>query len=212
MLKSILQSCIPSAVFLRRLPTEFTNHVLLTFDDGPHPEATPAILETLQQYNARAIFFVVGDRIDRAPELLKAINDQGHALGNHSYSHPMREPFRYRAYCDELARCDAEIHRHVSAPVYYHRPPLGSISFATAVAPRQQGLRTVLWSCSAEDWRFASDADAVTTANQLSQTLRPRDILLMHDEKLFTVTLLQHLLPALVERGLRFDVAVERKL
>ena len=83
--------------------------VLLTFDDGPHPESTPVVLELLKQYNARAIFFVVGARIQRAPHLLKIILDEGHAIGNHSYSHPIEKQFWLAPYLRDLKRVRAPL-------------------------------------------------------------------------------------------------------
>src|SRR5665213_488321 len=65
-----------------------SNSILFTFDDGPHPDVTPRILSLLERYKARAVFFVVGARIPRAPHVLRTILEQGHALGNHSFSHP----------------------------------------------------------------------------------------------------------------------------
>ncbi|WP_203329080.1 polysaccharide deacetylase family protein [Candidatus Laterigemmans baculatus] len=205
MIKRLAIACIPNSVFLRRLPIGMGNCVLLTFDDGPHPETTPAVLQLLEPYNARAIFFVVGNRIHRAPSVLRMIEQAGHLLGNHSFSHPLREPFRYQAYLRDLQKCQQEILKQGATPSPYHRPPLGSISVATAIAPRKLGLRSVLWSRSSEDWRFRSEADAVSSAEQLAASTQPRDIVLMHDESPYTLILLKHLLPALVDRGLRFD-------
>lgn len=200
--KRFARTLVPSGLLLSRLPCSCGNSILLTFDDGPHPHATPAVLKVLKQFDARAIFFVVGDRVHRAPEMLQRILDEGHGLGNHSFSHPLDRPPGYAAYRRDLEQCQAEISLHTQHEPSLHRPPLGAITFATLFAPRAMGLRTLLWSVSSEDWRFRCDDDAERRAKILQQEISPRDIVLFHDERLHTVAALERLLPRLVERGI----------
>ena len=90
---------------VERLPPGDRDSVLLTFDDGPHPEGTPAVLEVLQRYGARAVFFVVGSRVPRAPEMLQRIAAAGHVLGNHSHAHPLGRQFGLRDYRRDIDAC-----------------------------------------------------------------------------------------------------------
>lgn len=209
-MRRLLSKCLPDRLFARRLPRSFDRHVLLTFDDGPHPDTTPAVLALLEEFGARAVFFVVGNRIQRAPHLLARVQQSGHALGNHSYGHPVDRPMGYQDYLRDLQQCQDEIERHCGSRPVLHRPPLGTISVATALAPRRLGLRSVLWSQSSEDWRFQSDAEADSCAARLERDIRPRDIVLMHDEKMYTATLLERLLPALRKRGLHLAPSIAR--
>ena len=109
-----------------RLRHNAGNNILLTFDDGPHPEATPAVLDLLREHEARAIFFVVGNRIQRAPQMLLRILDEGHWLGNHSHTHPNDRRMPYREYLAELRKCQQVIHDITGTSPRFHRPPLGS--------------------------------------------------------------------------------------
>lgn len=83
---------------------------------------------------------------------------------------------------------------------------------ATVVAPIVLALKSLLWSCSSEDWRLTSETEAAARADQLKPLIRGRDILLFHDEKQTTVALLDRLLPALKARGLRFDLDLEKAI
>src|SRR5262249_43297676 len=81
------------ACFGRRRKVNVANAVLLTFDDGPHAEITPSVLDRLRDFQARAVFFVVGNRIDGSADLLKRMMAEGHLIGNHTYTHPLgRDP------------------------------------------------------------------------------------------------------------------------
>src|SRR5437868_6880704 len=151
-LKRAAKLAIPRQFCAWELRPAAGDAVLLTFDDGPHPIATPAILDLLKEYQARAIFFVVGNRIQRAPDMLNRILDEGHLLGNHTFSHPLDRQMRMREYRRDLARCQEEVFRLTSSRPRFHRPPLGQLSVASLVAPRELGLFTLFWSCSAEDW------------------------------------------------------------
>ncbi|MEX2188679.1 MAG: polysaccharide deacetylase family protein [Pirellulales bacterium] len=186
--------------------------MLLTFDDGPHPQITPAVLECLARFEARALFFVVGNRIDRAPDLLARILERGHLLGNHSFAHPLDRKMSLREYAADLVRAQEEIHRRCGHRPLFHRPPLGRLSPATLLPPLRLGLTTVHWSRSSEDWRLRHQPDTIQAVRQaasnLGSTVQPRDIVLFHDESEPTVALLHQLLPTLRERGLRFDPAI----
>ena len=191
-----------------------SNAVLLTFDDGPHPESTPAVLSLLRRYNARAIFFVVGQRIPRAPHLLERILEEGHALGNHSYSHPAASRPPLGPYLKDLARCQREVERLTGERPRFFRPPLGRLSFSSLVAPRLLGLKTVLWSVDAYDWDLKSGEEAREAAARLGERVaapgeRPGDIVLMHDDHRYTGEILEAVLPRLAARGCDLHSALD---
>lgn len=190
----------PKTCFAYKIPTT-SRSVLLTFDDGPHPTVTREVLDILDLYAAKAVFFVVGNRIQRAPHMLREILDRGHVIGNHTYSHSTGKSFSLLEYKRDLLRCQAEVTRQVGYNMKLHRPPHGVISAATIFSPRLIGLRSVLWSLSSEDWRLSSFEQCAPTACQLAEIIQPKDILLLHDEKPYTPKLLYYLMPKIVEQG-----------
>jgi peptidoglycan/xylan/chitin deacetylase (PgdA/CDA1 family) len=200
--KKVAKLLLPRWLCVRRLRLEAGDAVLLTFDDGPHPRTTPAVLDRLKAYGARAVFFVVGNRIHRAPKMLNRIIGEGHFLGNHTYAHPADRRMRYREYLNDLARCQEEVFQLTGSRPRFHRPPMGELSLASLLAPRRLGLTTLIWSYSAEDWRFRSDDVAVARADEMAADVTARDIVLFHDERPHMLLTLDRLLPILKSRGL----------
>ena len=190
-----------------------TDTVLLTFDDGPHPESTPAALRLLKEYGARAIFFVVGARIERAPHLLRRILDEGHALGNHSFAHPNDGEPALSAYVKDLAKCQEHVERLTGERPKFFRPPHGRFSPTSFVAPKLLGLKTVLWSVDAHDWGLKAERDARGAAERLKETLaaspRRNDIVLMHDDHPYVETILGAALPLLAAQGCDLHSALD---
>jgi peptidoglycan/xylan/chitin deacetylase (PgdA/CDA1 family) len=185
------------------LPSDGEQAALLTFDDGPHPEGTPAVLDVLRRHNARAVFFVVGSRVARAPALLTRILEEGHVLGNHSFAHPLDRSMGFAEYRADLRRCQRLIEDLTGTVPKLFRPPLGQLSAAGWLASRLLGLQPVLWSIDSDDWRFRATADVDDAATRLSQQISGRpihDILLFHDERVYTAELLDRLLPAMTAR------------
>jgi peptidoglycan/xylan/chitin deacetylase (PgdA/CDA1 family)/glycosyltransferase involved in cell wall biosynthesis len=172
-------------------------HVSLTFDDGPHPAYTPAVLDRLRRYGAAATFYLIGERVAAAPHLSDRIAADGHALGNHTYTHPRfgllarAEPLR------ELTRCQDAVPQAAT-----FRPPFGRLTPGVLCAARRLGLPLVLWSIDSGDWQCASAADAVACAEQVLELVRPGDIVLLHDDRPWIESILDVLLPGLARRGL----------
>jgi peptidoglycan/xylan/chitin deacetylase (PgdA/CDA1 family) len=96
-------------VFGRRRKLNNPRSVLLTFDDGPHPDVTPAVLDRLRTYQARALFFIVGSRIEKAPEMLNRILAEGHRIGNHSFEHRLEKDPRLISYYFDVRRCQSQL-------------------------------------------------------------------------------------------------------
>lgn len=196
-----------------KLDDRLTNTLLLTFDDGPHPESTPAVLRLLRQYNARAIFFVVGARIERAPHLLRQILDEGHALGNHSFAHQNDGQPALRAYVKDLAKCQERVEELTGERPKFFRPPLGKFSVKSVVAPKLLGLTTVLWSIDAHDWGLKSEGAARDAAERLAEGLLAKpsrnDIVLMHDDHPYIGQILERVLPLLAERNCDLSTALD---
>jgi peptidoglycan/xylan/chitin deacetylase (PgdA/CDA1 family) len=200
---------IPAGVAQRRLKDRGRRSILLTFDDGPHPEITPAILAHLERFGARAIFFVVGREAEKRPDLLREIMARGHRLGNHSYSHPNDHVLPFRAYRRDLIRCQETIANAVGSEPRVFRPPLGILSLASLTASRSLNLRCMLWSVEGGEWGDRRSEDSPAIAERLASTVAPSDIVLLHDNNPKVPEILDRLLPILAERGDSFDHGIE---
>jgi peptidoglycan/xylan/chitin deacetylase (PgdA/CDA1 family) len=195
-----LRSLIPSRFLVRHLPAVASAAVLLTFDDGPDPEVTPAVLDRLENYGARAVFFVVGRRIAQAPHVLREVLDRGHAIGNHSFQHYNGRQPSYKKYLADLRRCQDAIHEACGVEARLFRPPLGRITPTTILAPWMIGLRTVTWSVDVQDWRCREPEEAVELGLRLGRIARGADIVLLHDDNRCVLDLLDVYLPTMVQR------------
>jgi len=154
--------------------------IALTFDDGPHPEHTPRVLDALDARGARATFFVVGDKARARPEVVRAIASAGHALGLHSWAHDRLFAARSTArLVADLVANRAAVEDAIGAPVTLVRPPVGLTSPSVASAVRALGLRVVGWSARAYDGLGSPSPE--TILRRLAPDLSPGAIVLLHD-------------------------------
>src|SRR5436305_10436022 len=123
-------------------------HPTLTFDDGPHPQGTPRVLDALDQAGAKAIFFLVGEQCERYPELVVEIERRGHEVGIHGYRHKVQARLPATAVQADLDKAIGAIGER-----RFHRPPLGIYSAAGLAAVRAVGMQPLLWSRWGKDWR-----------------------------------------------------------
>ncbi|MBG9792857.1 polysaccharide deacetylase [Paenibacillus dendritiformis] len=178
--------------------------IALTFDDGPDPKNTPAILELLKQYDAKATFFLVGWRLKDNPELAKRTLREGHEIGNHSYYHKY---FRRGISAAEIEEDMMKAHRLIkevtgTAPHLY-RPPGGYYNQQLVDVARANDYRIVMWSWhqDTKDW---SSPGVQRIVNKVLNSARNGDIVLMHDfaeGRSQTVEALKTILPELKKRG-----------
>lgn len=178
-LAPVLPGLGPALGIRHRLPEADAEAVALTFDDGPHPEGTPAVLETLREAGARATFFLVGEQVLRRPALVAEIVAAGHRVELHCHRH--RNLLRLSAgqFLDDAERARATIEEAGGQAIADHRPPYGIYSGAALRASRRRGWRPVLWSRWGRDW--ASRATARSIARHATAGVRGGDILLLHD-------------------------------
>jgi peptidoglycan-N-acetylglucosamine deacetylase len=200
---SIAKSCIPRQVLRQRLNRKGRGAVLLTFDDGPHPDATPRVLDLLDRWNARAVFFIPGTRVAEAPHLLSEILKRGHRLGNHTFSH--RVKVDYRAYVDDIQRCQQLLYDMTGQYPRYFRPPKGHLTLASYFAIKYCRLVIVRWSFDTGEHSNLRTATPEQRAACLLAHVQDRAIVLSHDDTEDTPQMLELALPRLVERG--FDLA-----
>ena len=184
--------------------------VALTFDDGPHPEITPQILDLLAAAGQRATFFCIGEHVERYPHLVRRIVAEGHALGLHSHTHSRWfntwMPGRVMADIERVAAACAAA-TGTPAPRLF-RPPVGLKNPMLAIAVAKLGLRTVTWSCRGMD---TTQPPAEVLLRRLVAGLAPRAIILLHDghepgrpaDRSRCVQAVADLLPIMTARGLR---------
>jgi peptidoglycan/xylan/chitin deacetylase (PgdA/CDA1 family) len=154
--------------------------VALTFDDGPDPEVTPAILDTLDAGGARATFFVIGRHLERHRHIAARALSEGHELGNHSWMHSYLQNFyrtdQQQSDVERSTRLIQELSGSHAEPLY--RPPVGLKSPPLARVAHARKLKVIAWSLHSRD-TMARDADA--TAARVLSRIAPGDIVLMHD-------------------------------
>jgi peptidoglycan/xylan/chitin deacetylase (PgdA/CDA1 family) len=154
-----------------------TGGVVLTFDDGPHPEGTPAILSALG--DARAVFFLVGQQVERYPELAAEIAAAGHEIALHGHRHFNQMRVTPWTLSDDLRRgADAIADATGREPTLY-RPPYGIFTPAGLALARGNGWTPLLWSKWGRDWRARTDGAEV--ARLATRDLSAGDVILLHD-------------------------------
>lgn len=185
--------------------------VALTFDDGPHPEGTPAVLAELARRGARATFFLVGEQVRRQPELACEIAAAGHELALHGDRHALLLRRRVLELADDLARAAATIADATGVVPALYRPPYGVFSSGALALVRRLGYRPLLWSAWGRDWERRATPEAI--ARRATRRLRGGDVVLLHDSDAYssagswrrTVAALPSVLEAVAALGVPAD-------
>jgi peptidoglycan/xylan/chitin deacetylase (PgdA/CDA1 family) len=190
--------------------------VALTFDDGPDPQTTPAILDLLRDAGVPAAFFFIGERIDAHPDLAARAAREGHLLGNHSYRHGWATNFYTTArLVREIGRTQEAIARAAGAPTAFYRPPFGCSNPAVFRAVGRLGLRPIGWSARGLDKFRSSTSDRVVA--RIARRLAPGAIILLHDgdvpadRAVATLRALLDLLKASGYTAVRLDALLDDK-
>ncbi|KEO80220.1 MULTISPECIES: polysaccharide deacetylase family protein [Paenibacillus] len=185
--------------------------IALTFDDGPDGSNTPAILDLLKEYDAKATFFVVGSRVEKLPHLVKREREEGHEVGNHTFLHSSFQYISRNKALSELDQAQASIVQATGAGTHLFRPPGGSYTDSLVKLSKEKGLKIILWSWHQDtlDWRKPG---VHRIANKVLRNVRNGDIVLMHDyvyKSTQTVEALKIILPELKKRGFTFVTVSE---
>jgi peptidoglycan/xylan/chitin deacetylase (PgdA/CDA1 family) len=152
--------------------------VALTFDDGPSPETTPQILETLACFGARATFFVTGENARSFPEILREIVRSGNEVGNHTCKHLNLIRTNETIVCAELKETQSLISGITGCKAVVFRPPYSKINENVEQIAERLGMKTILWSVSPADW---PDPPPETIAEGVLSVIKAGDIVVMHD-------------------------------
>jgi peptidoglycan/xylan/chitin deacetylase (PgdA/CDA1 family) len=182
--------------------------VALTFDDGPDAHYTPKILDILKKKGVPATFFVVGRQIQAYPNVLKRMVDEGHAIANHTWTHPKLSQVTTSKMVQEIQSTQHEMQRVVGRKPDLFRPPYGLITRSDAMVLNDMGFRIIMWSVDTLDW---SGASAEFILERVHRDISPGGIVLQHNIQTNvpgmldgTVEALPQIIDELHEKGYRF--------
>ncbi|MDO5971746.1 polysaccharide deacetylase family protein [Flavivirga aquimarina] len=168
------------------------NRIAITFDDGPHPEFTPKVLELLKKYNAKATFFCIGKHIEAYPNVFSDIIKQGHTVGNHTYTHANNFGFfKTKEVIDELQKTNAIVKNIVGFTMQLYRPAFGVTNPRIKKAIKHTELQSIGWNIRSLD---TTSRTSKTVFNRVTKDLSRGDVILLHDTSLKTITVLERLL------------------
>ncbi len=173
--------------------------IALTFDDGPNQTNTPKVLDLLDRYDAKATFFLVGQKAERYRDLTREIVQRGHEVGSHSYSHANLCRVSSHLLRDEMDRGRAILEDVTGSMVRFFRPPWGYLSLQLLAHARRAGMRVILWSVDSRDWMRNGEESIWLVIKRAH--MRPGDIVLFHDEYPETVAALPTVLEDLRRLG-----------
>jgi len=156
--------------------------IALTYDDGPNDPHTLRLLEVLAKHEVKATFFLIGRFVRERPAIAREIANAGHAIGNHTESHPNLLLASHKRVKQELADCERALEDAVGEHAKIFRPPYGARSPAVLGIARDHGLEPIMWSITCYDWKPA-EADAIErhVAHKLEKQNSRGNIILMHD-------------------------------
>lgn len=183
--------------------------MVLTFDDGPDPRYTPAILATLRRHDCRAMFFVCGEMAVENQDLLREMADDGHVIGNHSWSHPLVPKLRPSRIRDELGSTSEIVERAVGAAPLWYRAPYGAWNRHSFEIGAALGMEPFAWSVDTLDW---TEPGSGTIVRRVLDGAGPGVVVLSHDaggNRSQSVAALRRYLPALLDEG--YGITVPRR-
>lgn len=195
-----------AALYIKNAATD-RKQIALTFDDGPHPVFTPQIMDLFQKYGAKGTFFVTGQHVEQYPEIASRLLEEGHEVGNHTYSHPRLKETDPESTKEEIERTEAIILEATGFKTTLFRPPFGSYNEKTLEIIADAGYQCILWS-DKQDTKDFSMPGTDRIVEQVIGNLQNGDIILMHDSsedpvcnREQTVEALTVLLPWFQEHG-----------
>ena len=188
--------------------------IALTFDDGPNDPHTLRLLEVLAKHNIRATFFLIGQYVRQRPDIVRAVAQAGHVVGNHTRTHPLLIFESAGRVRDEITQCRDAIHDSVGEHSNLFRPPFGGRSPGTFALVRKLGLEPIMWNVTGYDWS-APSADYIE--RKVSRRVRGGDVVLLHDgshtrfgaDRSATVQAVDRLIATYKSEGLEFATIPE---
>ena len=181
-------------------PTTGNKVIALTFDDGPGPY-TAHLLDVLDQYGAKATFFLIGSKVSSQANIVRSIHARGHQLGNHSWSHPELPKLPVDQIADEIDRTNDAIKQATGVTPAILRPPYGAVNGVVLEQLRLRGMSSILWSVDTRDW---ADRNSDIVCSRAVAGAHPGAIILMHDIHQTSVGAVPCILSALKQQGYSF--------
>jgi peptidoglycan-N-acetylglucosamine deacetylase len=179
----------------------------LTFDDGPDNLFTPKVLDVLKQHKVKATFFLMGKRVREHPDVVKRIVNEGHVIGNHTWTHPNLNKLSGAAAKNELVKTQQSLYAITGFKSALFRPPYGNATPEMVDLADSLGLRTIRWSVDTRDWEGKTVSEMMGIVRK---QLKPGGIILQHSaggegqDMTNTIELLKVLIPALRKEGYNF--------
>ena len=181
------------------------NKIALTFDDGPHPQYTPLILDILREYNVHATFFLIGENAERNPELVRRILREGHEIGNHTYLHKNLKEHTSGGIYEEIAMAEEAILRIADQRTKLLRPPGGLYDKQVCETAHRLDYDIILWTVDTFDWKHPAPEEIIQT---VESNVQCGDIILCHDfiggAPSPTPDAIRKIIPDLLRRGYEF--------
>ncbi|MFY9140059.1 MAG: polysaccharide deacetylase family protein [Thermacetogeniaceae bacterium] len=191
----------PSQIFVNGFTSE--KMICLTFNDGPDDQVTPQVLNILKQYHVKASFFFTGSQLEQNPEIVKRAYQDGHLVLSHSWSHQPLILLSQQEIRKEIQMTEDKIYELIGERPLLIRPPAGYIDKNAASVIKNKGYKIVLWSIDSMDW---TENDKSSIVKNVSENIRPGDIILMHCDSANTETVkaLPEIITKLRQKGYQF--------
>lgn len=202
----ILMVCMVNGMNeMKRTDAQEANKIAITFDDGPHTYYTQILLDGLRERGVKATFFLIGESIEGNEDIVKQMNEDGHLIGNHSYSHVQLTKEKTEEACAEVWKANTIIYDVTGKIPLYIRPPFGSWNEELSCAIDMQ---PVMWNIDPLDWKYQNTERIV---KHVIKNVGDGDIILLHDVYKTSVEAALKIIDILLEQGYEF-VTVEELL
>lgn len=183
------------------------HEIAITFDDGPHPQFTPMLLDLLESHGARGTFFLIGEFAKARPELVRRMVAGGHEIGNHSMRHQAFARMSSEHQAAEIAEADRLLTGFDGRDDHWFRPPQGKVTPRMLLDLGRRQHPVAMWSLDSFDYR-GHGVDSILRRFE-SRRVVAGDVVLFHDDNACTVDALARLLPVWRERGFAFPTLSE---
>lgn len=178
----------------------------LTFDDGPHLDYTPAILDVLADHDARATFFLIGNQVPNGEELVRRAAAEGHTIGNHTWNHDSLVGLDADSFDATVGRTQREIDAVAGITPQCLRPPGGTLDDGARRLVSEADLDVVMWNVDPSDWN--DEIEAAEVVRRVTDVVADGDVVVLHDgggDQAHTVEALPQILDELARRGFAFE-------
>ena len=181
-------------------------YIAMSFDDGPSPTLTPRLLDMLKQRGIKVTFFVIGQNVEHAPEVVAQAAAEGHEIGNHTWSHPALTKLSDARDQEEINKTSEAIFKATGKKPVLLRPPYGAMNPRVHRLVEQDGMKVILWSVDPNDWKRPGSA---VVERRILAGAKPGAIILSHDIHPGTIEAMPSTLDALLAKGYKFVTVSE---